>query len=115
MISSKSKQYLTLLNAFGKILHYIMLFIGFPLIILSLISFIQNPFGYIFGYAHSITILSGLSLYFFFYYRIKEGSYIKFTIGVFLDKELIAKGKGLSKQEAEEQAAKNALETKGWQ
>jgi ribonuclease-3 len=39
----------------------------------------------------------------------------KFTIGVFLDKELIAKGKGLSKQEAEEQAAQNALETKGWQ
>ena len=38
----------------------------------------------------------------------------KFTIGVFLGKELIAKGQGLSKQEAEEQAAHNALEIKGW-
>ncbi len=38
----------------------------------------------------------------------------QFVIGVFLDKELIASGKGSSKQEAEEQAAKNALETKNW-
>ena len=38
----------------------------------------------------------------------------KFTIGVFLGKKLIAKGSGLSKQEAEEQAAKNALEIKKW-
>ena len=33
-----------------------------------------------------------------------------FIIGVYLEKELIAKGEGSSKQEAEEQAAKNALE-----
>ncbi len=37
-----------------------------------------------------------------------------FIIGVFLDKELIAKGEGSSKQEAEEKAAKSALEVKGW-
>lgn len=37
-----------------------------------------------------------------------------FTIGVFLDNELIAKGEGSSKQEAEEVAAKNALQTKKW-
>lgn len=37
-----------------------------------------------------------------------------FIIGVFLDVELIAKGEGSSKQEAEESAAKNALETKNW-
>lgn len=37
-----------------------------------------------------------------------------FTIGVFLDKDLIAKGEGSSKQEAEEAAAKKALETKNW-
>jgi len=37
-----------------------------------------------------------------------------FTIGVFLEKELVAKGGGSSKQEAEEAAAKNALEVKGW-
>ena len=35
-----------------------------------------------------------------------------FTIGVFLDKELIAKGEGSSKQEAELEAAKNALDSK---
>ena len=34
-----------------------------------------------------------------------------FSVGVFLKKELIAKGEGSSKQEAEESAAKNALET----
>ena len=38
----------------------------------------------------------------------------KFVIGVFLGKELIAKGEGFSKQEAEEDAAKNALTIKGW-
>jgi len=37
-----------------------------------------------------------------------------FTIGVFLDKELIAKGEGSSKQEAELKAAKNALDSKKW-
>ncbi|MBI5221221.1 MAG: ribonuclease III [Candidatus Magasanikbacteria bacterium] len=38
----------------------------------------------------------------------------KFIVGVFLGKELIAQGEGFSKQEAEEEAAKNALRTKGW-
>ncbi|MFH1656810.1 MAG: ribonuclease III [Candidatus Nealsonbacteria bacterium] len=33
----------------------------------------------------------------------------EFTVGVYLNSKLIAKGKGLSKQEAEEEAAKNAL------
>lgn len=37
-----------------------------------------------------------------------------FVIGVFLGKELVAKGEGSSKQEAEEKAAKNALEIKRW-
>jgi ribonuclease-3 len=37
-----------------------------------------------------------------------------FIIGVFLNKELIAKGEGSSKQEAELEAAKNALEAKHW-
>lgn len=37
-----------------------------------------------------------------------------FIIGVFLGKELVAKGNGSSKQEAEEEAAKIALEKKGW-
>jgi len=37
-----------------------------------------------------------------------------FIIGVFLDKELIAKGKGSSKQEAEIEAAKEALKIKDW-
>jgi len=37
-----------------------------------------------------------------------------FIIGVFLDKDLIAKGEGSSKQEAELAAAKNALETNQW-
>ncbi len=35
----------------------------------------------------------------------------QFVVGVFLEKKLIAKGEGSSKQEAEESAAKNALET----
>jgi ribonuclease-3 len=38
----------------------------------------------------------------------------RFLIGVFLDKDLIAKGEGLSKQEAEVEAAKNGLKTKNW-
>ena len=37
-----------------------------------------------------------------------------FIVGVFLDKELVAKGEGSSKQEAELEAAKNALEAKNW-
>ncbi len=38
----------------------------------------------------------------------------KFNIGVFLGKELVAEGEGSSKQEAEEEAAKQALKAKGW-
>ena len=38
----------------------------------------------------------------------------QFITGVFLGKELIAEGEGSSKQEAEEEAAKHALETKKW-
>ncbi len=38
----------------------------------------------------------------------------RFVIGVYLGKELIAKGKGSSKQEAEEEAAREALEIKNW-
>lgn len=38
----------------------------------------------------------------------------QFIIGVFLEDELVAEGKGSSKQEAEEEAAKNALEAKKW-
>lgn len=37
-----------------------------------------------------------------------------FVIGVFLDNEMIAQGEGLSKQEAEEAAAKNGLIAKKW-
>ena len=37
-----------------------------------------------------------------------------FIIGAFLNDKLIAEGKGSSKQEAEVEAAKNALEIKGW-
>lgn len=37
-----------------------------------------------------------------------------FIVGVFLDEEKIAEGKGKSKQEAEQDAAQNALEAKGW-
>jgi len=37
-----------------------------------------------------------------------------FIVGVFLEEELIAKGEGSSKQEAEEDAAREALETKRW-
>ena len=37
-----------------------------------------------------------------------------FKVGVYLDKELIATGAGSSKQEAQTEAAKNALEIKNW-
>lgn len=37
-----------------------------------------------------------------------------FIVGVFLGQELVAKGEGSSKQEAELDAAKNGLEVKGW-
>lgn len=37
-----------------------------------------------------------------------------FTIGVFLRDEKVAEGKGRSKQEAEQDAAEKAIETKGW-
>jgi len=38
----------------------------------------------------------------------------KFTVGVFLEEEKVAEGEGSSKQEAEEDAAKKALEVKKW-
>ncbi len=38
----------------------------------------------------------------------------QFVVGVFLDKELIAEGQGTSKQEAQVNAADNALQQKGW-
>lgn len=38
----------------------------------------------------------------------------KFTVGVFLHEEKIAEGEGKSKQEAEQDAAQNALEKTGW-
>ncbi|MDI6591607.1 MAG: ribonuclease III [Patescibacteria group bacterium] len=37
-----------------------------------------------------------------------------FIIGVFLGEQLVAKGEGSSKQEAEEEAAESALEVKNW-
>jgi len=37
-----------------------------------------------------------------------------FTIGVYLGRDLVAKGEGRSKQEGEQQAAERALEEKGW-
>ena len=37
-----------------------------------------------------------------------------FTVGVFLDNDLVVEGLGKSKQEAEQEAAKKALEKKGW-
>ncbi len=37
-----------------------------------------------------------------------------FTVGVFLDTDLVIEGVGKSKQEAEQAAAKKALEKKGW-
>ena len=38
----------------------------------------------------------------------------KFTVGVYVGKDLIATGEGESKQEAEQMAAKSALEVRGW-
>lgn len=38
----------------------------------------------------------------------------EFTIGVYLNDDLAAKGYGKSKQEAEQDAARNALEARGW-
>lgn len=38
----------------------------------------------------------------------------QFTVGVFIGKEKVAEGKGKSKQEAEQQAAKKGLDAKGW-
>ena len=38
-----------------------------------------------------------------------------FRIGVYLEKDLVAEGEGSSKQEAEQDAAKNALAEKGWE
>lgn len=38
----------------------------------------------------------------------------KFVVGVFLGEEMIAKGEGLSKQEAQRSAAEKALEERGW-
>jgi len=38
----------------------------------------------------------------------------KFIVGVFLEEKLIAEGEGSSKQEAEESAAKKALQVKNW-
>ncbi|MBI1974499.1 MAG: ribonuclease III [Candidatus Zambryskibacteria bacterium] len=37
-----------------------------------------------------------------------------FIVGVYVGKELYAEGEGKSKQDAEQEAAKNALETQGW-
>jgi ribonuclease-3 len=37
-----------------------------------------------------------------------------FVAGVYIEDELIAEGEGISKQEAQRAAAKNALEVKGW-
>ncbi len=37
-----------------------------------------------------------------------------FTVGVFLGKEQVAQGEGRAKQEAEQKAAENALEARGW-
>lgn len=38
----------------------------------------------------------------------------KFTVGVFLGKDLVSQGEGKSKQDAEQVAAKSALEVRGW-
>lgn len=38
----------------------------------------------------------------------------KFVVGVFLGDERVADGEGVSKQQAQREAAKNALEVKGW-
>ncbi len=38
----------------------------------------------------------------------------RFTVGVYIGKDLVAQGEGKSKQDAEQEAAKAALETRGW-
>jgi len=38
----------------------------------------------------------------------------KFTVGVYIGKELVAEGVGESKQDAEQSAARSALQTRGW-
>ena len=38
----------------------------------------------------------------------------EFTVAVYLDKEIIAEGKGKSKQEAQQDAAQKAMKIKGW-
>jgi ribonuclease-3 len=38
----------------------------------------------------------------------------QFTVGVYIGKELVAEGNGLSKQDAEQSAARAALEQRGW-
>jgi ribonuclease-3 len=38
-----------------------------------------------------------------------------FTVGVYVNNNLVAQGEGDSKQDAEQMAAKNGLETKGWE
>lgn len=39
----------------------------------------------------------------------------EFSVGVFLENEIIGEGKGSSKQEAEQNAARNALKVKSWE
>lgn len=39
----------------------------------------------------------------------------RFVVGVFLDNEKIAEGKGVSKQEAEQESAREGLKAKGWE
>lgn len=39
----------------------------------------------------------------------------KFTVGVYIGKELVAQGEGDSKQDAEQSAAREALQKRGWQ
>ncbi|MBA3732909.1 ribonuclease III [Patescibacteria group bacterium] len=39
----------------------------------------------------------------------------RFTVGVYIGKDLVATGEGESKQDAEQGAAKRALETRGWE
>jgi ribonuclease III len=39
----------------------------------------------------------------------------KFTVGVFLDNEMVAEGEGDSKQDAEQSAARHALKNKDWE
>ena len=39
----------------------------------------------------------------------------KFTVGVYIGNALIAEGSGLSKQDAEQEAARSALKAKGWE